>query len=630
MPTPTRQLTPVNLPDVAITRGFWKQWQDTNRKTTVPYEYDQCKKTGRIDAIKLKWKPGDGDPPHIFWDSDVAKWLEAACYSLTTHPDAKLKRRVDRVVDLFVKSQQPDGYINSHYSVADKDKRWSNLRDRHELYCAGHLMEAAVAHHEATGSRKLLDAMCRYADYIDATFGREPGKLRGYPGHEEIELALVKLYRATGEERYLKLSKYFVDERGRRPHYYDQEAKARGEDPGRFHYGKYDQNQSHKPVREQDEAVGHSVRAMYLYAGMADVAAETGDEALFAACKRLWENTTQRKMYVTGGVGASHSGEKFTADYDLPNASAYAETCAAIGLVFFAHRMLQITGDAQYADVMERALYNGVASGLGRSGKEFFYVNPLESDGTHHRQPWFGCACCPPNIARLLASLGRYMYSASKAALYVHLYNASQATLQVAGRTVTLTQETDYPWDWAVDLTVGVAEPTRFALMLRIPEWSFDHRIRVNGKAVKAKVVKGYAKIEREWSDGDQVQLLLPMYVQFVAAHPGVLEDTGKVAIQRGPIVYCLEQCDHPVDVRAICVPKGEPIFNERLDKKLLAGCVAVEMTGMVMSTAGWSKRLYRPAYLTKTKNVKIRAIPYCLWDNRQPGSMVVWLPRAL
>ncbi len=625
MATPRWRLTPLPLRDVAFTGGFLAQRQKVNRQATIYHAYEQLKKTGRLDAFRLKWKPGKGDPPHIFWDSDVAKWLEAASYILTTNRSRKLRKLVDDIVDLIVASQQPDGYINVHFTVVEPEKRWTNLRDWHELYCAGHLMEAAVAHHEATGERKFLEALSRFADHIASIFG--PGKKRGYPGHEEIELALVKLYRATANPRYLKLSKFFIDERGRRPHYFDKEARARGEDPRRYWPGSYEYCQAHKPVREQAEAVGHSVRAMYLYSGMADIAAETGDEALLAACRRLWESVTARRMYVTGGVGSAHHGERFTGDYDLPNASAYAETCAAIGLVFFAHRMLQIEADARYGDVMERALYNGVLSGLSLDGKGFFYVNPLASAGNHHRRPWFGCACCPPNLARLVASLGRYAYSSGDHSLYVHLYAEGRAKAAIAGQTVSLTQRTDYPWDGLVELSVGTRRPVDFALALRIPAWARKWELRVNGRKASPPVRKGYAIIKRTWQDGDAVTLELPMPVERIVAHPLVAEDVGRVALQRGPVVFCLEDCDHRAPARSIILPDRAKLTS-RLDRKLLGGCAVVEGQALAPSTAGWAGKLYRPLQDEKVRPVRMRAIPYCLWDNRSGGAMTVWLSR--
>jgi len=607
MSAPTGKLEPFELSSVKIESGFWGPRQET----------------GRLDALRLQWKPGQGNPPHIFWDSDIAKWAEAASYALATHPEPQLAEMLDEVVGLLAAAQQPDGYLNSHYTVVEQDKRWTNLRDRHELYCAGHLMEAAVAHYQATGSRALLDVMCRYADYIDSVFG--PGKRTGYPGHEEIELALIKLYRATGERRYLDLCRCFIDERGKQPHFYDEEAKARGDDPKSYRHASYAYNQSHLPVREQSEAVGHAVRATYLYSGMADLAAEVGDQKLLDACKRLWESTTARKMYITGGVGAQRAGESLGPDYVLPNEVAYAETCAAIGLVFFAHRMVQLEPDGRYADIMERALYNGALSGVSLEGTKFFYVNPLESAGGHHREQFFSCSCCPPNIARLIASLGRYIYSTADGAVYVHLYVAGQGNTELAGRQVTIAQQTDYPWDGEVEITVGVQEPTSFALVLRIPGWCTKHRLKVNGRATSARVVKGYATIKRQWRDGDRVELTLEMPVERVVAHPRVLDDAGRVALQRGPMVYCIEQCDHSVDVRSILLPDKAKL-TARFDGKLLGGVTVIEGSGLTPALTGWQGQAYRPARAAKMKTVAIKAIPYCLWDNRDAGAMAVWV----
>ena len=643
MAEPSRKLHPFDLADVAIADAFWAPRQKTNREVTLPHEHKQCKETGRIDAFRLAWKPGQpdrsparGTPPHIFWDSDVAKWIEAASYSLATHPDAALERLVDEAAALVAAAQQPDGYLNVHFTVVEPEKRWTNLRDCHELYCAGHLIEGAVAHFRATGKRTLLDALCRYADHIGRTFGPEEGQKRGYPGHEEIELALVKLYHATGNERYLRLSQFFIDERGRQPHYYDAEAAARGDDPAKYWARTYEYCQAHKPVREHDEAVGHAVRAMYLYSGMADVAAETGDAALLAACRRLWASTVERKMFVTGGVGSSHWGERFTADYDLPNETAYAETCAAIGLVFFAHRMLQIEADARYADALERALYNGVLSGVSLDGTKFFYVNPLASAGGHHRQEWFGCACCPPNIARLLASLGSYVYSAAPDGLYVHLYVAGSATASLpqvpkpAGGSplITLTQETRYPWGGDVKITVGVEGPAKFDLMLRIPGWCRKHSLRVNGESAAHRVVKGYARLARTWSNGDRVELTLAMPIERLVAHPRVAEDAGRVALQRGPLLYCLEQCDNAAFVRSILLPDRAKLAA-RLDRRLFGGTVVIEGQGLAPTQAGWKGKLYRPMARAELRPARLRAIPYCLWDNREAGPMAVWLPRG-
>jgi len=625
MPRPTRRMQPLDLTGVIISDPFWRPWLEANRHASIPHIYEMCQRTGRIDALRLRWKPGDPNPPHIFWESDLAKWLEAASYTLATHPDHPLDHRVDWVIGLLAGAQQPDGYLNVHYTVVEPGKRWTNLRDCHEMYCAGHLIEAGVAHFRATGKRHLLDIVCRYADHIDATFG--PGKRAGYCGHAEIELALVKLYHATGQERYLRLAEYFINERGKKPYLYDIEAAARGDTKPDWATPEY--RQSHLPVREQKEIVGHAVRAMYLACGMADVAAETGNATLLAACRRLWQSATNRKMYVTGALGARHHGEAFGENLELPNESAYAETCAAIGLVLFAHRMLQIEADGRYADVMERALYNGVLCGMSRDGQKYFYVNPLASAGGHHRQEFFDCACCPPNIARLLASLGRYVASADAGGLYVHLYASGEIRAEIGGREVALRTRTLYPWGGFTAIALAMTAPAAFALRLRIPGWCRKHKIAVNGKAVAAKVVKGYASIRRRWQSGDCVTLDFEMPVERVVAHPAAADDVGRVALQRGPIVYCLEQGDNKAPVRSILLPDKAPLAA-RFDKELLGGCVVIEGTGLAPDLGPWKGRLYQPLRdAGRPRRVKIRAVPYFLWDNREPGAMTVWLPRA-
>lgn len=625
-------LTPVALKNTAFSGGFWADRIDNNRRVTIPAEYRLCRETGHIDAWKLDWKPGQPRQPHIFWDSDLAKWIEAAAYSLSVHPDARTEALVDDVVDLMARAQAPDGYLNSHYLAVEPQKRWTNLRDCHELYCAGHLMEAAVAYYEATGKRKMLDVLCRYADHIDSVFGRGKGKKRGYCGHEEVELALVKLFRATGEKRYARLAKYFVDERGQQPHYYDVEARARGEalkQPSNYEY-----MQAQRPVRELSTLDGHAVRALYLCSGMADVAAETGDPELLAACRRLWRNVTEKRMYVTGGVGSAHSGERFTYDYDLPNESAYAETCASIALVFFAHRMLQIEYDGQYADVMERALYNGVLSGVSLDGKRFFYVNPLAADPdafrynhwAMNRQEWFGCACCPPNIARLLAGLGAYFYSQRPGEIAVHLYSGSKASFDIGGRMVRLEQKTDYPWKESVQITLDMPAPTEFTLALRLPGWCRQPRLEINGKSLSLRAVtrKGYARIRRAWKAGDVLKLTLPMPVERLESHPAVRMDAGRIALQRGPLVYCLEESDNGARLNDLRLPRDSRL-TARYEPRLLGGIVTIAGRAFRRSAAGWNGRLYR-AGRSATKSTMIKAIPYFLWNNRASGEMLVWI----
>ncbi len=633
----TRRMKAVPFTSVKIESPFWVRRQEVNRTATLPTEYKICKDTGRIDAFRLQWKPGQPNEPHIFWDSDVAKWIEAASYTLATHPDASLERQLDEVVQLVAAAVQDDGYLNSHYTAVEPARRWTNLRDCHELYCAGHLIEAAVAHYHATGKRTLLNALCRYADHIDRTFGRQDGQKRGYCGHPEIELALVRLHAATGEERYFKLAKYFIDERGSGGgEYFNQEARARGEDPKHYWARTYSYCQADRPIREQTQAAGHAVRAFYLYSGAADVAAVTGDAELLDACRRVWRDVTRNKMYITGGIGPSAANEGFTRLHDLPNYSAYAETCAAIALVYFAHRMLQVEADGEYADVIERCLYNGTINGVSLDGRRFFYANALgcvPNDETkdhqaHHRQEWFSCACCPPNLARMIASVGEYVYAAGDHSLYVHQYIAGSGTAQVGGSAVTLRQETRYPWDGRIDLTLSLAGKARFDLMLRIPAWCRSHKLSVNGKRVSRPVRKGYVRLSRAWADGDRVSLDLEMRVERVAAHPFVLDDGGRVALQRGPLVYCLEGCDHKVDLRTVVLPDRSRL-TARWDARRLGGVVVIEGDAQAVPLADWRDRLYQFIDAPRAKRVRLKAVPFCLWDNRRRGDMAVFLPRA-
>lgn len=622
----SRSYRPVPLTAVTITDSFWEPRIRVNREQTLPHVYRLCRETGRVEAFKLDWEPGVEPVPHIFWVSDVAKWIEAASYSLATHPDPALDALLDETIDLVVKAQQPDGYLNPYFTVVKPEQRWTNLRDMHELYCAGHLVEAGVTHFQATGKRVLLDAVCRYVDYIDTVFGTQPGKKRGYPGHEEIELALVKLYQVTGEKRYLRLSQYFVDERGHQPHYFDMEARLRGEDPKIFWAKTYEYNQSHLPVREQSEVVGHAVRAMYLYSAMADLARELGDYTLFQACTRLWNHLCTKRMYITGGIGSSWQNEGLTRDYDLPNESAYAEACAAIGLILWSHRMLQLDCDGRYTDVLERVLYNGMLSGVSLDGHKFFYENPLASPGNHHRQEWYDCACCPPNIARLLASLGQYIYASNDTEVIVHLYIQSSVRLALDGREITVRQETTYPWDGMITIQLGMDESTLFGLNLRIPGWCRTARLSVNGDSLDLTehITKGYARVERLWHPGDHVVLALDMPVERVYAHPDVRQDTGCVALQRGPLVYCLEAVDHTVPLHCIVLPRAADLASH-FEPGALGGIVVITGSAQAVDDTDWEGMLYR-SWPATAYPCAITAIPYYAWDNRTPGGMWVWL----
>jgi DUF1680 family protein len=604
--------------------SFWAPRLQTVRKDTLFYIHQQFVQHEYFEFYQRPWQGGTRIVPYVFWESDFYKWIEAASYSLATHPDPALEKLVDEVITYLAGFQQPDGYLNLWFIAVEPDKRWSNLRDLHELYCAGHLIEAAVAHFQATGKRTLLDMACRYADYIGSVFGDEEGKRRGYCGHQEIELALIKLYRATGVRRYLDLSHYFVEERGKQPHYFDGEARARGEDPAAFWAKNYEYNQSFVPLREQREVVGHAVRAMYFYSAIADLAKELHDETLLQTCERLWQHLSSKRLYLTGGLGSSSDNEGMTADYDLPNDTAYAETCAAIGLVLWGHRMLQLDANHRYADILECALYNGVLSGLALDGKSFFYENPLESQGNHHRQPWFRCACCPPNIARLLASLGGYVYGVNASEIMVHLYVQSTANIPVGDQHVIIQQHTNYPWDGAIQLGIELAEPVEFAINLRIPGWCRSARLAVNGEAATLDVQKGYARIARRWQSGDQITLDLEMPVERVYAHPAIRDDVGTVALQRGPLVYCLESADNAVPFNQLQLPQSSSLQSQ-FEPALLGGVATITGQAEVQTAEDWADTLYRTVPPTNQPHT-LRAIPYYAWANRQPGEMRVWI----
>jgi DUF1680 family protein len=632
MPTVKRQLEPVPFTDVIFEDAFWAPRIETNRAVTIPYIYRQCEATGRISAFDLKFqRPVPTPIVLIFGDSDPAKWIEAASYSLATHPDPALGALVDQVADKIIHAQQPDGYLNTHFIVVQPEMRWRNLRDWHEMYCAGHLIEGAVAHYQATGKHKLLDALCRYADHIDATFGCEPGKKRGYCGHPEIELALIKLYHATSNPRYLKLATYFIEERGTQPYYFDIEARERGEDPANFWAKTYDYCQAQAPVRKQTKVNGHAVRAMYLLCAVADLAHENDDPTLLETCERLWDNLVTKRMYLTGGIGSSRQNEGLTLDYDLPDETAYAETCATIGLILWNHRLLQFTGESKYADVIERGLYNGFLSGVSLDGARFFYDNPLASAGGHHRQSWFECPCCPPNLARTLASLGGYFYSTGINDVWVHLFAQGSVKLKVNGSDVSLRQITKYPWDGNVKFEIGVANPQTFTLHLRVPGWCEQWLLRINGIPVPNlnPQANGYLAIKREWHPGEIVEYGMEMPIQTVWAHPAVRYMQGRMAIQRGPIVYCLEGTDHgTIALDRIAIDPKHVLSNEfgiEYQDNLLGGVIVIRGKGDVVDGNGWEGKLYRyrePA----SKYMDIMAIPYYAWDNRAPGEMRVWL----
>lgn len=617
---------PLSLSQIKLNSGFWHTRQERNARITIPAVYQRCAETGRIAAWKLDWKPGMPHEPHVFWDSDVAKWLEAACSSLITHPNATLAQQVETLVDLIAQAQRPDGYLNTHFTVVRPHLRWANLRDWHELYCAGHLIEAAIAHQQATGSTKLFEVACRYADHIARVFGVGENQKRGYCGHEEIELALVKLFRATNERRYLELAKYFIEERGKEPHYFDLEAVARGENPKEYWAKTHEYTQSHAPVREQRVPVGHAVRGMYLYCAMADLAVEYGDDELLDVCRALFQHVATKRMYLTGGLGSARANEGYTEDYDLPNETAYAETCAAIAFCLFAQRMLHIEADSAYADVLERALYNGVLSGVSLQGDTFFYENPLASRGAHHRWQWHHCSCCPPNIARLLASLGAFVYSQSEDELYVHLYAASTGQIHLQNQTLLFEQETSYPWGEKIVLRMKPALPIEFTLALRIPAWCKAAELRVNGEVVPlyAALHKGYVRVRRIWETSDEIELLLPMSIERVYAHPRVRANNGRVALQRGPLVYCLEEEDNGKNLDGLFLPR-EAKLEANWEEDLLGGVMTIGGIAQRRISVNPRDELYH-TQAPRYENVRLKAVPYFAWDNRASGEMLVWM----
>lgn len=663
--------TPLSLRAVKVNDSFWKQEMELVRKEVIPYQWEAlndrvkgadpsfCMRNFKVAAAMNRKKKELGsayvepvytnrgfnalpeDPEHpdddkfygfVFQDTDFSKWIEAVGYCLTQHPDENLERVADGAIDIVCDAQQEDGYLDTYYIINGRDKTFSNLRDHHELYCFGHLTEGAVAYYQATGKDKLLKAAERFADYIAECFGNEEGKIKGYPGHEIAEMALIRLYEVTGNDKYYELSRFFVEQRGRRPYYFDSEhpeAVVKGKErEERYHY-----HQAHRPVREQDEAVGHAVRAVYLYSGMADVARISGDKTLYEACERLWDSIVERKMYITGGIGATHIGEAFSFDYDLPNDTVYAETCASIGMAFFARRMLEIEPKSKYADVMERELYNTVISGMARDGKSFFYVNPLEvnpvacrrDERKYHikpvRQKWFGCACCPPNIARIVSSISNYAFTENDDTLFVHLYVGSEIEKRIGDDTVKVSIDTNMPWEGNVKISVK-AKDTDFILAVRIPEWASDYGLNISDAQTNIK--DGYLYITKDWTDEDIIDITFALEVGIMEADGKIREDIGKVAVTRGPIVYCLESVDngnaiHMLSVKIDSKPEEKPI--EIVGNK----AVGIEVDGYRRQLKTDEKGLYRQATVPVKDEVKLKFIPYYMWANRGENEMQVW-----
>lgn len=626
--SPARKAQPVNFSQVTITDNFWKPTMDKVATVTLQACIAQTEeKTPRIRNFeKVARKKGEKFEGIFYDDSDVYKALEAIAYSLKNHPDAALEKKADEWIDKIAAAQLEDGYIGTYYTLGDFSKRWTDM-SMHEDYNGGHLIEAAVAYYNATGKRKLLDVAIRFADHFDSLFG--PGRKHWVTGHQELELALVKLYGVTQNKKYLALSHWLLEERG---HKYavgytwtDWKDTAYAQDV--------------VPVREQKEITGHAVRAMYLYTGAADVAALTADEGYMKAMNTVWEDVVYRNMFLTGGIGSSGRNEGFSIDYDLPNEQAYCETCASVGMVFWNQRMNLMTGDSKFVDVLERSLYNGARDGLSLSGDRFFYGNPLASRGQHYRREWFGTACCPANIARLVASVGDYIYNVSADGLWVNLFIGSNTTVKFGKNDVPVKMETNYPWDGQVKLTVDPKAKTKFTLYVRIPGWargeavpgglyqfvdktSKPFTLMVNGKPATYTMDKGYAMISREWKKGDQVILELPMDVKQVVARTEVSQDNDRVALQRGPLVYCVEGADNGSHAWNVVVPENTN-FSATHRADLLEGVTTIQFQAPAVQVSADGTSV-----TTAVKTVT--AIPYYAWCNRGQNAMQVWLPRKI
>jgi DUF1680 family protein len=613
------RLQALPLDSAVITGGFWAGKQNLNGRVTLWHGYDMLEKAGHMDNFRVAAGRKEGEyQGYIYYDSDAYKWLEAVAYELARQPDAALEKLADEFIELLAAVQAEDGYLNSHFQVTGKE-RLGDLMHDHELYCAGHLMQAAVAHHRATGKTALLAIARRLADYLDAVFG--PDKRQGTSGHPEIEPALVELYRETGEKRYLDLALYFVNQRG--------QGKMDG-------YGLWGSgyHQDRVPVREATEVEGHVVRQLYLNAGVTDLYLETGEAALLAAMQRLWQDMTTGKMHLTAGFGARHFGESFGEAYELPSRTAYCETCAAIAAMMWNWRMLLATGEAAYADILERSLYNGFLSCLAQDGRSFFYINPLESLGGVERQEWYACACCPPNFMRQIATVGHYLATVNEAGVQIHQYASARLAVALTdGRQAALRISTDYPWHGTIQITIEETDDALWTLSLRIPGWCREATLQLNGQPVTPAEAGTYAQIERIWQPGDVVELELPMPPRLTRPHPYVEHLRGMVAIERGPVVYCLEGVDQEagLELRQVSLA-AEADLQEKWQEDLLGGVMTVAAAGLVTDLSQWAGQLYRPQAMAESRPQPVRlvAVPYFAWANRDIGAMRVWLPHPV
>ncbi len=622
--TSLQKMESVNFSQVAIEDNFWKPRILTVSTVTIPVCINQTEvKTARIRNFeKVAAKKGEKHEGIYYDDSDVYKALEAIAYSLKNHPDAVLEKKADEWVDKISAAQLPDGYLNTYYTLGDIQKRWTNM-DYHEDYCAGHLIEAAVAYFNTTGKRKLLDVAIRFANHIDSTFRMQ--NRHWVSGHQEIELALVKLYKTTGDKRYLDLSDWYLQQRG---HGYFNNKQ-----------GSQDYCQDRLPLKEQTKITGHAVRAMYLYTGAADVGAAKNDSGYMNAMKQVWEDVVYRNMYITGGIGSSGRNEGFSVDYDLPNEQAYCETCASVGMVFWNQRMNLLTGESKYIDVLERSLYNGALDGLSLKGDRFFYGNPLASSGNYSRREWFGTACCPSNIARLVQSVGNYIYAKSDNALWINLFVGSSGSFTIKNRNISVKQITDYPWEGKVQISITPDKQTEFDLFIRIPGWadnqpvpgttyhysdtSIDkNSLSINGIPATFKMVNGYAVINKKWKKGDVVLLNLPMPVRKIIAIDKVKDNLNRVALQRGPLVYCFEHADNEGKAMNILIPDNLT-FTSEFKPELLNGIVVLQADAPVATISDDNLDI-------SSVIRKITAIPFFSWANRGEGQMQVWMPRKI
>ena len=642
------RLADISLKNIDITDKFWNKYRSLVKDVIIPYQWNtlndnvpDAEPSHCIENFRIAAREKTGEfAGAVFQDTDVAKWLEAVAYVLESQGrDEELEKLADDTIDLIGRAQEPDGYLNTYFTIKEPERRWTNLKEGHELYTAGHMIEAAVAYYQATGKRKFLEIVMKFADLISDKFGPEEGKCHGYPGHPEIELALVKLYRVTGKKNYLEIAKYFVDVRGVGENYFFQEEKGEKYQQIFPEFAGYEPeySQSHKPVREQKTAEGHAVRAVYLYSAMADLAYEYQDEPLLKACEVLWKNIVTKRMYITGGIGSSGLLERFTTDYDLPNDRNYAESCASIGLAMFCKRMGQITREAKYADVVEKALYNTVLAGIAMDGKGFFYVNPLEvwpdnclnRTSMEHvkpvRQKWFGVACCPPNIAMTLASLGQYIYGEDEESIFINLYVSNEAETQINGVPCKLTIDSDFLKNGNVKIYVKSKQDSGGKLALRIPGYSRRFLVSRNGNEISSpRIEKGYLILE-DMKAEEIITVSCNMEARFIHANPEVRADEGRVAIIRGPLVYCLEEADNGRNLSSLYIDtKAE--LTEAYEDELLGGVVTVTAKGKRISNEGWNEdELYKEQEI-QLEDVVLKAVPYCNWGNRETGEMAVWI----